>query len=149
MRSLKLAAAVVLAVSMSGCAVQKELVPTGGSRSDGTVRMSFEIGLFETPKIDREKTIATAGARCKAWGYDRAEPFGGATRECNSMMSGDCMQWLVSVEFQCIKNEPAPVWAGNPPAVEPAAPAAGNMLDTARLGPVEASPAAIGNGPRD
>lgn len=107
-RSIKLAAAVVLAVSMSGCAVQKDLVATGGSRSDGTVRMSFELGLFEVPKIDVPKTINAASQRCQAWGYDRAEPFGGETRVCNAVgVYGDCMQWLVTVEFQCLADRPA------------------------------------------
>ena len=32
---------------LSGCAVQKQLVPTGGSRSDGTVKLAYEYGAFE------------------------------------------------------------------------------------------------------
>lgn len=45
----------VLAVSallLSGCAVQKQLVPTGGSKAAGTVKMSYSFGMFESPKVN-------------------------------------------------------------------------------------------------
>lgn len=35
---------------LSGCAVQKQLVPTGGSKADGTVKMSYSFGMFESLK---------------------------------------------------------------------------------------------------
>ncbi len=37
-------AAAMLALSL-GCAAKKDLVATGGSRSDGTVDLSYELGL--------------------------------------------------------------------------------------------------------
>ena len=42
----------LLAVCVVGCAVTKIPVPTGGSRSDGTVQLSYEYGLFQVPKVD-------------------------------------------------------------------------------------------------
>ena len=44
--------ALALVVTLAACAVQKTLVPTGGSRSDGTVEMSYDVSMFEAPKVD-------------------------------------------------------------------------------------------------
>ena len=95
----------VLAIAiLQGCAVQKELVPTGGSRADGTVKMSFESGLFEKPQIDTQKAINTAKQRCAAWGYSGAEAFGGASKKCTN---NDCSRWIITYEFQCTGTPPA------------------------------------------
>lgn len=85
-------------MTLQGCAVQKELVPTGGSRADGTVKMSFETGLFEAPKIDTQQALNTAQKRCAAWGYTGVEAFGGAMKEC---LNRDCGRWMVTYQFQC------------------------------------------------
>lgn len=61
---------------LSGCATQKQMVPMGGSKADGTVRMGFDYGLFEKPVLDKNQAIAAAEQRCKAWGYSGTEPFG-------------------------------------------------------------------------
>ena len=42
---------------LSGCAVQKQLVPTGGSKADGTVKMSYSFGMFESPKVTFSKAL--------------------------------------------------------------------------------------------
>lgn len=86
---------------MQGCAVQKQLVPTGGSRSDGTVKMSYEVGAFEKAQLDPQQGARDAQQRCAAWGYTGAQPFGGGTRKCISGSGGDCYRWLVTVEYQC------------------------------------------------
>lgn len=92
-----------LAILLSGCAVQKTLVPTGGSRADGTIEMSYEYGMFETPKVDFTQGARDAAARCAAWGYADAEPFGGSKQTCQvSDMYGGCSRWLVTVQYQCI-----------------------------------------------
>ena len=85
---------------LAGCAAQKQLVPTGGSRSDGTVKMSFEYGAFEVPQVDAAQGRETARQRCAAWGYSGAEPFGGSTRVCTNSYNG-CNRWMVTFEFQC------------------------------------------------
>lgn len=54
---------------------QKQLVPTGGSKSDGTVRMSYSYGMFESPVVDPQQGMNAAKARCAAWGYSGAEPL--------------------------------------------------------------------------
>ncbi|EHT8816943.1 hypothetical protein KYT24_004393 [Salmonella enterica] len=97
----KAAAAAAIATLLAGCAVQKQMVATGGSKADGTVTMSYEYGLFEAPKVDSSQAIAAAAQRCKAWGYTTAEPFGGVTKVCSMQSGGDCMQYTVNQVFQC------------------------------------------------
>jgi len=92
-----------IALSLTGCVVNKELVPTGGSRSDGTVVLSYTYGLFEQPKIDAVQGQQSAAQRCRAWGYSEAEAFGGSTQQCLSHdMYGSCTMVQVNVQYQCI-----------------------------------------------
>jgi hypothetical protein len=98
----KAAIAFGLALAVSGCAVQKALVPTGGSRSDGTVELSYSFGSFEQPKVDYAQGRVAAAQRCKAWGYSDAEPFGGQKSACQASNPYGCVQTLVAVQYQCI-----------------------------------------------
>ena len=72
----------IVLLLLQGCAVTKQLVPTGGSRADGTVTLAFEYGIFEAPQPDAQQGLSTARQRCAAWGYDDATPFGGAQQQC-------------------------------------------------------------------
>jgi len=45
-------AALLAAATLSGCAVQPQMVPTGGSRADGTVKLSYDYGSLQIPKVD-------------------------------------------------------------------------------------------------
>ncbi|MES2295473.1 MAG: YecR family lipoprotein [Pseudomonadota bacterium] len=92
---------------LQGCAVQKTLEATGGSRSDGTVKFSYEFGMFQIPSVDIAQGTASAEKRCAAWGYTGAEPFGGQTRTCNGYENGSCNHCLVTDAFQCTGNPPA------------------------------------------
>jgi hypothetical protein len=47
--------AAVTFVGVLGCAAKKDLVATGGSRADGTVDLSYELGLYENPKSTRRR----------------------------------------------------------------------------------------------
>lgn len=90
-------------LSMCSCAVTKQWTATGGSRADGTVKLSYEYGLFQQPKLDESQAVTLAGQRCIAWGYESAEAFGGVNNLCTSKDSfGSCTQWLVTKEYQCI-----------------------------------------------
>lgn len=42
---------------LSGCAVQKQLVPTGGSKADGTVKMSSSFGMLESLKVNVQQAL--------------------------------------------------------------------------------------------
>lgn len=90
-------------VCVSACAVQKTMVPTGGSRADGTVEMSYEVGEFEQAKIDMSQAAKDAARRCQAWGYSDAEPFGGQKSQCQQRGGfGGCARTFVSMQFQCV-----------------------------------------------
>ena len=88
-------------IMLHGCAVNKSMVPTGGSRADGTVKMAFEYGAFEVPKVDSQQGQIAAKQRCAAWGYSDAEAFGSSTRACTSSSGGTCNIWRVTTEYQC------------------------------------------------
>jgi len=95
-------ALVVVMVGLAGCATTKEWVATGGSRSDGVVKLSFEYGLFENPKVNEQQGLDLAYSRCAAWGYSGAQAFGGTTRVCTNLgQNGVCYSWLVTREYQC------------------------------------------------
>ena len=93
----------LLLVLCSGCASVKTLVATGGSRSDGVVELSYEVGLFERPQVQWDQGLITATDRCKAWGFRSAEAFGGTTSECQALNGkGQCVGWRIIAKYQCI-----------------------------------------------
>ncbi len=92
---------IVIMIISLGCTTNKILTATGGSRSDGTVKLSFEYGIFESPKVDEQQGLNIAKQRCAVWGYNDAEAFGGMTRTCNVFGSSGCTGWIVTYEYQC------------------------------------------------
>jgi hypothetical protein len=99
---MKLVAALFVVTMVAGCATQKEWSATGGSRSDGVVRLSYEAGSMEQPQLDERQGVALATRRCQTWGYTGAEAFGGVTRRCNIPGGlGGCAQFVVTKEYQC------------------------------------------------
>ncbi|WP_318370037.1 YecR family lipoprotein [Enterobacter sp.] len=86
---------------LSGCAVHKQMTPMGGSKADGTVKMGYSYSILEVPTVDMEQASAAAANKCKIWGYEGAEPFGGQTKQCAEPSGGGCEQFDVFVEFQC------------------------------------------------
>ncbi len=97
----KVACFALLSVVLAGCAVNKTPVDTGGSRADGTVKMSFQYGGFERPVVNWAAASATAARRCAAWGYKDASPFGGVIKQCQAFNQYGCIQWFVSRNYQC------------------------------------------------
>jgi YecR-like lipoprotein len=90
------------AILLAGCSVNKTLTPTGGSKADGTVDLSYEFGAFEKPVIDYTSAQVNAEQRCKAWGYTNAESFGGEKRQCQAFDGyGNCARFFVTVTYQC------------------------------------------------
>jgi hypothetical protein len=98
------ATSVLVIIFIQGCAVQKELVPTGGSRADGTVKLSYEYGMFEAPKLDAQQGMMAAQQRCSSWGYKNAEAFGGSTKSCINSSNNGCNRWFVTIEYQCTES---------------------------------------------
>ena len=99
MKKLLVLAAVL---ALSGCAVNKNWTPTGGSKADGVVRLSYQVKEMEQPILNEEEAIALATRRCASWGYSGAEAFGGTTSQCiQGGGFGGCSQRQVTKEYQC------------------------------------------------
>jgi hypothetical protein len=99
---MKAAAIVAILFGAAGCATQVDLVPTGGSRADATVELSYEAGDLQQPIVDERQGEALASRRCNAWGYTGAEPFGGTTRRCVYMSGLGCARWSYTKKYQCL-----------------------------------------------
>lgn len=99
----KLLSIVALVAALAGCASEKYLQATGGSRSDGTIDLSYNVGAFEQPNVHFAEGLETAKARCKAWGYENAEMFGGQKTQCNAYNGyGNCMNATITITYQCL-----------------------------------------------
>lgn len=90
-----------LSIAVGACATTMNWQATGGSRSDGTVRLSFEYGAFQRPRLDENQATTLAAQRCRVWGYQGAEAFGAGTQTCEAQNGYGCMRWLVTKEYQC------------------------------------------------
>lgn len=119
---MKMSAVVFLIVSvslLSGCATPKQWVAVGGSRSDGTVKLAFEYGLFEKPELQPGQGTRLATQKCGAWGYSGAESFGSTTSQCVAWNNSGCLRWRIFAEFQCTSGA---VVKPIPPTIEPIGP---------------------------
>jgi hypothetical protein len=101
MKKLATLAACAALLTVAACATAKTYTATGGSRSDGTVRLSYEVGMLEVPTVDEAQGLSIARQRCATWGYSGAEAFGGVTSQCTAMSSSGCMTTLITKEYQC------------------------------------------------
>lgn len=97
---------VALAVLLASCTVQTSAVPIGGSRADGTVDMSYEVGDMQIAEVDWNAAQTQAGQRCSAWGYTDAERFGGERRQCSVPTGYGCVRWIVTTTYQCTGGKP-------------------------------------------
>lgn len=87
---------------MSSCSTPMNYVATGGSKSDGTVKLSYEFGLFQDPVVNEQQGLELAKSKCAMWGYTGAEAFGGKLRNCTEYNKDGCSRYLVTAEYQCI-----------------------------------------------
>lgn len=93
----------LLAVLLASCATTKDWSAVGGSRADATVRLGYRYGMMEKASVDAAQGVRLATDKCKAWGYERAEPFGSQLRSCAIPMGlNGCSEWQVIAEFQCV-----------------------------------------------
>ncbi|WP_415182561.1 YecR family lipoprotein [Phaeovulum sp.] len=88
-------------LALSGCEVQRDALPIGGSRADGTVEMGYTESSLEVSKVDWEQALRSATKRCNAWGYRRADPFEGSRRTCLTGGYGGCDVYNVTKTYQC------------------------------------------------
>ncbi len=92
-------------LTLSGCAVTKEYSATGGSRSDGTIDLSYQYDVFQKPQVSEEQGAKIAIDKCRKWGYSEAEPFGSKLRNCLQQNAhGTCLLTQVVVKYQCLGN---------------------------------------------
>jgi hypothetical protein len=98
MKKLILTAAVCV---IAGCATTKTMQAIGGSRSDGIVKLAYEFGMFQKPRVDMAAAQTVAKQRCAVWGYKDAEPFGGQVSQCQATGQYGCVRTMVTVEYQC------------------------------------------------
>lgn len=102
MKRKLLFALIFMSSILNGCSRDVTLQATGGSRADGVVELSYEYGMFDKPIVDWDQGLVTAIERCRAWGYESAEFFGGTTSQCQAYNGyGDCVSWRVLAKCQC------------------------------------------------
>ena len=97
--------ALFMALLLSGCAVTVVPVATGGSRSDGIIKMSYQFSPMTIPQVDLAAAIRNATQYCKNWGYDTAEPFDAGITSCSQPSAFGCDMHLTTIEYQCIHSE--------------------------------------------
>ncbi len=93
---------------LAACAPPPPVTPvaTGGSKADGTVEMSYLTRAGPQPEVNWTSADAEATARCAAWGFAKAERFGGGSLACHQygtgILAGSCMQGQITVVYQCL-----------------------------------------------
>lgn len=113
-------ALVCTGIVLASCATVSHMEATGGSRSDGIVKLSFEYGMFDSVQIDEVSALQTARQRCAVWGYTDADPFGGTERQCQQYGGfGSCSHWFVTKEYQCTMGGQAPLAQASAPLAPP------------------------------
>ena len=100
--AMKKIIALILSLTLTGCASYKTLEPVNGSKADGTVTLSYQYDWLEDPQVDWNLANDTAQHRCSAWGYKSAEKFSGSHSRClERSESGACLQTQIDVVYQC------------------------------------------------
>lgn len=92
---------------LAGCATTSELervpVPTGGSKGDAIVIMSYYEHKGEDPIVHWDVAQERAIKRCRAWGYKKASAFSGETKSCKGAYGYGCATQIISRTYQCYK----------------------------------------------
>lgn len=86
---------------LSACAATPVMFePSGGSRADGVVELSYQYRVFQKPKVSFDQALDAANQTCAAWGYTGSRPFQGEQTQCVDD-TPNCGVFVVSVRFQC------------------------------------------------
>lgn len=87
---------------ISACATDSEFRPTGASRADGIVQLSYDYVLSDRPVLDWPSAQAIADERCSGWGYNGAKKSGANRKTCLAQdIFGRCKNFHVNVAYQC------------------------------------------------
>lgn len=97
MRNLLLLAAALLCA----CAArQAHWSPVSGSKADAMVRLGYAKHGARRVKLSDDEAQNMALAKCRAWGFEGAEAFGGLST-CTAGGPLGCTDWLITREYQC------------------------------------------------
>lgn len=93
---------ILLAATLASCAAPSAMEVSGGNQSEGTVTMSYDYSLMQSPKVDWQQGLNKAAAQCQSWGYNGALPASKPSKACKTeTQDGDCIAWTLSSTFQC------------------------------------------------
>ncbi len=98
---------------LTGCGVRSVRMPEwqaiDGSHADGTVTLAYEQNFRSRliPRIGQDNEVAKT--RCRVWGYNSAEAFGGSTRSCvatpaRANAKVPCLIWRFEKRYQCTNH---------------------------------------------
>lgn len=104
----------LLLLLLPACAVQVSLIPSGGSKADGVIELSYSYGQYQTPEVDYQQGLIKAIDRCMAWGYRDAEAFGYGSVECIYSNDYGCRQYTVTHSYQCVDVPREPIVQHSP-----------------------------------
>jgi hypothetical protein len=99
--TLRFLASAALLLNLAACATSQKWAVTGGDRSDGVVRVSYDYPEFQQPEVSDAQAMKIALGRCSGWGYEAARPIPGQTRQCSNMEGANCNLWTVTRKYQC------------------------------------------------
>jgi hypothetical protein len=97
----------LLSLGILGCGVPLKATPQpiGGSKADGTVTLLYswsDYWVKHEVQVDWIAAQSAAEQRCRAWGYNGAERFGGGVlRQSGPCGFGQCDHNEVEVQYQC------------------------------------------------
>jgi hypothetical protein len=106
-QTLRFLASAALLLNLVACATSPKWGISGGERSGGVVRVSYEYPEFHQPAVSDAQAQKIALSRCAGWGYDDAKPIAGQTRQCSNMEGANCDLWTVTREYQCTSADGA------------------------------------------
>ena len=87
---------------ISACATDNKFRPTGASRPDGIVQLSYDYVLSDRPVLDWMSAQDTAEERCTSWGYAGAQKSGAGRQICLTQdIFGRCKSFHVNVAYYC------------------------------------------------
>ena len=99
--TLRFLACAALLLNLAACATNQKWAVTGGDRSDGVVKVSYDYPEFQQPEVSDAQAMKIALGRCSGWGYEAARPIPGQTRRCSNKEGANCNLWTVTREYQC------------------------------------------------
>ncbi len=107
--------------------VPKEWVPIDGSRMDGNVIVALSWNpQTEKPIHELAQADRVAAERCRRWGYEDAERFGGVDENCvqygSFMEDFGCVKMRATMKYQCT-GAPGTNVSGQSPEIIIVAPA--------------------------